>query len=377
MDKPKILSTEIVVQILLYLPPKAIAKCRRVCRDWRDIVDNILYKNNLLWQRRCQESFIDIYDQARRKMGAGVTYFQLYRSLSLWKFLLKAREEINVVKTLTDCDVFMGMELLKNGVVALHSFYAISYYEDCNFVKQKKRIAGKYYKYVENNDLLVILTLGSCLVITFKTIYEPLSRNEYYFHEVRFFVLHKRSVYYVSLDNNVHVCKIVNGTVKSHYLFSLLIPIMGIAYTDKVCVVTENYRLYSFDDDILSTEICLEPYSLEWLWKYNFLGSVDVKVYYTCCLNHSKLQEVSVLFPYRDLMFVGTNWGTLSVYYLSDFTKLKFKPIKQWRFVENRGLEKENSIIKIDVMEQHFGHTIFVMLTQKLITVDFKYNGLI
>uniref|UniRef100_A0A1E1VXQ2 F-box domain-containing protein n=1 Tax=Pectinophora gossypiella TaxID=13191 RepID=A0A1E1VXQ2_PECGO len=389
LSLPYSLPTEILLYILTYLPAKHLVRCRQVCVRWRNIID-WLTTSDSLWREHCKRDFSDVHMIARHKARVGMLWFNIYRSLSLWPQLSLARDVHDEFAS-ASClnDEIQSLEVLKNGIIGVHKFGSIVYY-DIETLEPAKRgpITGEYVSYSENDNAIILKTHNLHLFVIRKLIHNPHFESNATFHEVKTYILVDKLLYYVDLNNDIYLCKLdeanlVNKLVKESEEF-----IMCLGYTDRLNVLTFRRNIYSMIDGNLVLVCDLdECYNLlHQFYKYNLLETVDWRIVFqwTCIMHHKlpegPLREIMTVRIYGDVVLVGCNWGVFLIYYApftnGEFDLYKTVPVRQYNFMEPSDCPVliVCPILRADILEAEDGHTIILAMPKKVAVLDFVHD---
>ncbi|CAG9138122.1 hypothetical protein JYU34_000486 [Plutella xylostella] len=153
-----VLPTEILILIFTTISAKDLIRCRKVCQRWKDIIDGLIGRE-ALWRNHCQKDFPSFCQVARHNARKGMSWFHLYRSLSLWDRLRWSHDHVEefAVPDTTDQQI-LDFKVLQNGIIGVLKKDSIVYYDSETLQEaQRSQIAGHYLKYTENAHVIVIL----------------------------------------------------------------------------------------------------------------------------------------------------------------------------------------------------------------------------
>lgn len=380
-----VLPSEILMKIFSYLSGIELVKCRAACRRWNSIISTICL-SDVLWQDYCKTDYTDTYQIAKLKSRPQLQWFQIYKSLSLWPKLTSAREiRYEFASACHVSDEIKNFTILRNGIIGVHKHNRISYY-DVQTMKETKEspISGQFLRYTENDELILTLTYHLQLQI--------IKKVENSFHEiiacienVKCFLLNDRSVYYVTLSDEVCISE-MDKDFKCKFITHVEDGVMTIGHGNHLNVLTFRRHICSLIDDKLIEVCCLDKVSNPFhrLRKYNFLEHFDWRIYFQWMyvLNHSipeglGLGDIVTVRSYGDIVFIGSNWGMLRIYH-APFSAEQFDlnnaiPMKQYNFMEfcDSPAMSMCPIIQVDVMEAEDGHTVFVAMPKKIAVINF------
>lgn len=382
--------TEVLLYIFSFLDAKSLIKCRRVCARWRCVIDS-LQKNEHLWREYCKHDFREVYLSARSRARVGLSWHHLYKSLSLWPKLASARERRDEFASApTVAQEIMDFKVLENGLIAVHKKGSVDYY-DIETLEYAKRspITGHYLRFNENNDTIVILGYQLHLYIVRKILYHERNETGVSFDNIKMYLLKDRMVYFVNLNNEIFFVDMDDPGLHNHFIERSQESIISLGFSTHLHMLTFERKVYSVIGNDLVYVCDLERATniMHCLKQYNFLERLDWRVYFQWMyvLNHTipdgPLRDIVAVRTYGDMVFVGSNWGVLRIYYspysAGEFDLYKAEPIKQYNFMEREDcpvLSDLCPIIQIDIVEGEDGHTVIVAMPKKLAVIEYVHN---
>lgn len=384
------LPTELLLLIFTFLPARQLFRCRQVCIRWKNIIDG-LTNSDVLWREHCRRDYGDIYKTARLKSKPGLLWFNIYRSLSLWPKLASARESRDEFASASNVnEEIRNFKVLKNGILGVHKRGSVVYY-DLDTLEPSKRgpITGDYLNYAENDDTIVIMSFHLHLFVIRKIIHNPRYETNVTFDNVKTFLLVDHEVYYVTLNDEIYLCKLEDGDLKSVFIKRSADGIMCLGYSDgHLNVLTFQRNIYTVinNDLVFTCSLDANTNLLHLLRNFNFLERLDWRIYFQWMyvLNHSipqgPLRDIVAVRTYGDVVFVGSNWGVLRIYYApysaGEFDLYSAEPVKQYNFMERYDCPVLSMcpIIQVDVVEGEDGHTVIVAMPKKIAVLNFVHN---
>ena len=383
------LPTEILLKIFISLPVKDLTTCRAVCTRWIMIIDG-LARSDDLWATYCKKDYSQICAVARKKAKSGLLWYNLYRSLTLWKKIADARDIVDEFSA-ASClkEEIRGFEMLSDGVLGVHKKSSIVYY-DTETLQLSKRtpISGDYSRYTENDKAIVILNFHlHCFLALKGTKHGEDSHAA--FDNVKLFTLTEKALYFVTLDDEIFFCSFADEKLNGVFLNQVRDGVMSLGFSDgQLNILTFQRNIFTVVGKDLIYKCSLGPDSnlLHQLHKYNFLEQLDWRVYFQWMyvLNHvvpdGPLRDIIVIRPYGDVYFVGSNWGVLRIYYApyseGEFDLFKSEPVKQYNFMERSDCPVLSMcpILQVDVFEVEDGHTVFVAMPKKIAVLNFTHT---
>ncbi|XP_068627323.1 uncharacterized protein [Battus philenor] len=382
------LPTEILLLIFTFLPAKDLIKCRGVSTRLKQIVDG-LTRSDALWRDHCKNDYPCLYKTARYKSRPGLLWYNIYKSLSLWPQLVHAREEWDEFASASSVnEEISNFRILRDGVIGVHKRSAIVYYEIETLERAKRgNITGDYLRYTENEVAIVILSYHLQLFIIRKQIINPRQETNITFDNVKTFILVDSEVYFVNLNDDIYICRLIDFS--NEMIKHSDDGIMSLGHRqDKLHVLTFQRNIYTVVGNELLFTCALGPECnlLHLLYQYNFLETLDWRIYnqWMYVLNHTipegPLRDIITIRMYGEVVFVGSNWGVLRIYYApfssGEFDLYNAEPIKQFNFMERYDCPVLSMcpIIQIDVSEAEDGHTVIVAMPKKIAVLNFTHN---
>ncbi|KPJ10871.1 hypothetical protein RR48_10051 [Papilio machaon] len=382
------LPAEIVVYIFSFLSARELIKCRQLSIRLKEIVDSMI-QTEALWRQHCKSEFSSIYQMARYKSKPGLLWYNIYKSLKLWSKLAYAREDLDEFASASELsNEISNVIILRDGLIGVHTRGGIVYYHIETLDKAKREdIRGTYLRYMENDDMIVVLSYNLQLFIIRKTIQNPRFEPCVKFDNVKTFLLIDEITYYVTLSDDIYECKREDLTSKR--LEHSDDGVMSLSYSrNKLHILTFQRSIYSVNGKNLVLECTLgsDTSLLDQLSKYNFLESLDWRIYnqWMYVLNHNlphgPLRDIIKVRMYGDVVFVGSNWGVLRIYYApytgEIFDLYNAEPVRQFNFIERYDCPVLSNcpIIQIDVSEREDGHTVIVAMPKKIAVLNLTHN---
>lgn len=383
------LPTEILYVILTYLPVKDLINCRRVCAKWRDIVDHLI-KTTTLWHDHCMQDFKHMFLQTRHRLRKEISGYQLYRAFRSWSKLRRTvavQEEFAQAENIID--EIISFVLLPNDVIGVHTKSAIEYYNSNTFQKITRRtVYGSFMKYNENKEVLVVLDSNQILYITRKFIYNNNEEFAATYAQATNFLLVDGKVYYIKNNSKLFLCK-YHDRISYTYINSCKEDIVSLGYKDNTLYfVTAAKNIYKLVGTKLVIVCSLNNSNslLHTLSQYNLLMHLNGQMYSEWMLHLSRiipegpLRALIVVHVYGDVVFIGTIWGILKIYYApytnGELNFKKAKPVKEFNFMEADTCPAVTTkpIMHIEVIEGEDEHTVLVALPKKIAVIKFKPN---
>lgn len=385
------LPPEILLKIFLYLPAKDLTKCREVCVRWNLIIDG-LARSDDLWSRHCKDDFSNICAVARYKAKPGLLWYNLYRSLSLWRKITKSREDADEFSSASCRDEeIRNFEILRNGVLGVHKKASIVYYDIETLQKSNRgTINGEYSRYTENDSVIVILSYHLHCFLIRKALFDKYQEeSNVTFNNVKLYVLTDDALYFVNLEDEIFVCNFDDKKLQAEFLKKSGDGIMSVGYSNGYLnILTFQRDIYTIVGKDMVWKCSLGPDSnlLHQLQKFNFLEQLDWRVYFQWMyvLNHTipdgPLRDIIIIRRYGDIYFVGSNWGVLRIYYApyssGEFDIFNTQPVRQYNFMERSDCPVLSMcpILQVDAFEVEDGHIVLVAMPKKIAVLNFTHT---
>lgn len=384
------LPTEILTQIFLYLPARNLIVHRRVCTRWKDIIDSLKNKHSL-WQNYCMQDYKHMFLQTRHRKRVEISYYELYRAFSLWsnlrKTILVKDEFAPASRTL---DEITSFTLLPEDKIGVHTRSGIVYYDlkTLNRMSEDMIVYGKYVKYDENKNAIVLLNEDHCLFVTLKVVNFGTDEFHATFDNATNFILLDGKVYYIKDNVELFVCN-YHENLSCTYINTCKEDIACLGYKDDTLYfVTYERNIYKLVGTNLEIVCSLNNSNslLHTMSTYNLLEHLDWHMYshwmYSLSRNipEGPLRALIVVHVYGDVIFIGTMWGVLRIYY-APYTngELDFyntEPVKQFNFMEpdTCPVLSYSPIMHIDVVEGIDEHTVLVAMPKKIAVLKFVHD---
>lgn len=383
------LPTEIIYHIFSFLPAKRLIRCREVCTRWKQIIDE-LFQNESIWRRYCKTDFASVFNEARRKARPDVSYYDLYKSLSLWPRLKFANEEFDEFASASSVlNEILGFEVLKNGIVGVRTKESIVYY---NFVTlepaDRGGLFGQYLEYKESDTLTVLNNLLHLFILR-KEKHSPRQKTEARIDEVKLVMLLENKVFYVNVDEEIYECDLSSKNMNMTFLQRANESVVCLGHINNhLCILTFYRNVYKVTKSSykLIHNMAATSNILNLLNKYHFIENMEWRTYYQWMfmMNHSMpdgpLRFISVIRSYGDVYFVGTDWGLLRIYYApfinGRLDLFNSRPLKQFNFSKPSDCPvlSDSTIVEIGVSEAKNGHTVLVGMPKKIAVINFTHN---
>ncbi|PZC81843.1 hypothetical protein B5X24_HaOG211856 [Helicoverpa armigera] len=389
---------EILESIFVYLSSQDLVRCRTVCSRWRGVVDHLctVSTNQHIWHKCCKDKFPNVYTIARKKSKRGLHWYNLYRSLMLWKQLQYASEERDEFATATfSAQEIRNFELLGDGILGVLKRGSIVYYDiETLALSRHKPIIGDYCKYTENENVVVILSYDLQLFIirkrnTFKHFPEEVHTT---FESVKLFVLVAHELFFVNVNDEIFRCDLRCIELTADFLVQTdkaYDGILSIGYSHgNLNILTFQRNIYVVLREDLLLQCTLDTTSnlLHELHYYNFLEHLDWRIYFQWMytMNHvvpdGPLRDIVFIRSYGDVYFVGCNWGILRIYYApynkGQMDLFNKKPIKQYNFMERSlcPVLCTCPVLQVDVVEGNDMHMVIVAMPSKIVVLKFMHT---
>ncbi|KAG6464141.1 uncharacterized protein LOC115452850 [Manduca sexta] len=381
--------TELLLYIFTYLSGRQLIRCREVCSRWKIVIDGTV-QSDFLWRRHTVCDFKNICFHARQRTRTEILWFELYRNLCAWRILSKAvetRDEFASASMISQ--EIRGFEILPEGSVGVHTKGSIDYYDIETLARSRRGVIhGDFSRYTETTEYLILMNFHLHLFIIRKLI-PTKTPNSITFNNVKTFILIEHKVYFVNLNDEIHICNLQNWEMEGKFIKKSDDCIMCLGSTDeKLHILTFQRNIYTLEGRDLVFECCLGPNTnlLHQLRKYNFLDQLDWRIYFQWMyiLSHTvpdgPLRDIVTIRAYGDAYFVGSNWGVLRIYFApypdGEFDIFNTEPVKQYNFMERYDCPVLSMcpILMIDVMEGERGHTVLIAMPKKIAVLNFNHD---
>ncbi|KAJ0184316.1 hypothetical protein K1T71_000739 [Dendrolimus kikuchii] len=156
---------------------------------------------------------------------------------------------------------------------------------------------------------------------------------------------------------------------------------------EQVYVMTCTRSIYEVDSTsyIFNCSLNATTNLLNLIKKYNFLEQMEWRQYYhwlfllNLKMPDDPLRFISTVKSYNDVIFVGTEWGLLRIYYAPYINKkldiYNSKPVKEFNFSKPLCPVLSNScILQVEISEMQHGHIVLVGMPKKIAIIKFTHH---
>lgn len=387
---------ELIIHILKFLSGKTLITCRRVCKRWKEVIEDVAC-DEILWEDHCKREFKDLYEDAKFKSYSCRLWFEVYRSLSLWNRVQYAAEaRYDFAHSYTSKSPIEDMFMLKNGILSLNTYSAIDYYDMSTLeLSGREPVKGDYTKYHEYPGFLIVHDSRQCLSILKMGKEADDSTSErkpekFFYRQVRFFVIFNKIIYFVHLNHNIYYCNLedLKVDIKEPPPNNEVSIGLGMynGFLHVLTTVRNVYKYEKYTGELVFNADSKKDNIFDFLWRYQFIENIDWRFFHLWVANlrfiipESPVKYVCMVKVYGDVFFVGNKSGTLMIYYKPyvdgclDF--FYHKPVKQYHFGKGDFLPMLSlyPILKVEVVEIKEGHRVVIAMAKKVITLTYTHN---
>ncbi|XP_045510093.1 uncharacterized protein LOC123705392 [Colias croceus] len=380
------LPTEILMQIFEPLTAKELFACRATCVRLKNVIDGILC-NEEIWKKFCITDFPSMSKTARYKSKEILQWKNIYRSLTLWGRLEFAQEQRDeFAPASSPREEIIDFQILKNGTIGVHTRSGVRYYDAITTrMLNEPFVPGNYLKYMENEYATLFMCSNFHLIIMRKV---P-QRTHITYEDVKMFTFQNNHVYFVNMNDDLVYFDLNDVDLECSLVHRFPNEIISIGFqNNNLNVLCNDKFIYSVVNRqlVLQSNIVFYPNMLDEFHKYNLLDHLDWRICFEwmALLHHpipqGALRDIITIRTYGDIVFVGTNWGVLRIYYkpyINDQLDLfSCDPVKQYNFMEpyECPVLSTSPIIQIDAVEIDDGHIVVVAMPKKLAVLKFTHD---
>ncbi|XP_022828688.1 uncharacterized protein LOC111358037 [Spodoptera litura] len=367
------LPLELLLIILINIDGISLGKCRRVCKRWREIIDNI----DCIWRKMCLTEYKYSSFIARKKSGEDCEWYHLYRNITTWEvvtsFDIRIRDfykfAIHDKHHLVPIDYGILPLKQKNGLV----FYDMQSY--CNL---PATLPDKDSMKVSHNDYNTALLLKSGVLLQ-RTVECLTHMSAAYFTNAQSFVLTETQIYFFK-EREVFVCDLKAKNLESKLMLHCDYEIKQIqSFMGNVYLFTTCGKIVSIEKNgtVTTKAINIPP---EWMRQIRHMQAIDDRNYVCYSRNIFKIETekyqhlylefppITALFFYGDFILIGTRAGEILLYRLSS-QQADAKP----NFEKLTDLPEGRFAVQLEVCERKWGPVIIVATYFDVIIMEIDF----
>ncbi|XP_046974520.1 uncharacterized protein LOC124540838 [Vanessa cardui] len=368
------LPLETIVEILLKIDGKTLGGCRRVCKRWKEFIDEIDY----LWQEMCRKEFTYSSKIAKRKAGTDCSWYHIYRNLNQWSDLTKIEKNIKEFYKFNIHDKSHVLDI-DYGILPLKDSKGIILYDVSTFKYIPAALPERNCLKIVNNDNVTVVQIKSGILIQRSADTHPPNYVMEEFFKADDFVLTNDMLYFYN-NRDIYKCDLSSQNLTPILILHCDYDIKNIQHcNDKIHVFTDSGHIVNITN---SKEVTVKPIKcpVEWIKQLKYIRAVNDKNFVCYSRNIFKIETdkyqhlylefplVTALFFYVDVVLIGTKAGEILLYRLASQKKATL-PI----FETLATLPDGKYAVQLDVIERKTGPTIIASTFFELFLLEMNF----
>lgn len=366
------LPLETFIEILIKTDGFTLGKCRRVCKKWKETIDEVDY----IWEKVCRKEYRNASWIAKKKSGNDCRWYHIYKNLTMWSKVTSLEKNIREFYKFTLHDKSHALEI-DYGVLPLKDTRGIVLYDMTSMKYIPVAVPEKNCLKIANNDSATVMLL-KCGILLQRTT-ECLTFMTEAFFKADNFVLSGEELYFFN-NRDVYVCDLSMANLESKLILHCDYDIKEIQYNNgTVCIFTDCGKIVMINKDrsVTVKSINCPP---EWVRQIKHICAINDKnfVCYSRNLFQVETDEyrhlyldfppITALFFYGDFILIGTRVGEILLYRLSSQI-YKSKPI----FETIAMLPEGKFAVQLDVCERKTGPVIVASTFFEIIILEIDF----
>ncbi|CAG4975055.1 unnamed protein product [Colias eurytheme] len=351
------LPIETFTEILIKIDGNSLARCRRVCKQWKEAID----ETDIIWQEMCFKEFRNSSKIAKRKSGDTVGWYHIYRNLKLWSDISSYEKTIKEFYKFNLHDRSHLLDI-NYGVIPLKDAKGTFFY-DAAFLKYiPVALSDINCLKIWNSDYVTVIQIKSGIFIQ-RTVIDPSYATEA-FYKADNFVLNGDYLYFYN-NRDVYKCNLLCRELTPKLLLHCAYDLKEIQFNNEVIhLFTDCGKIINIlQDNSIQERIINCP--VEWIKHIKNITAVDDKNFICYSRNLFKIETedyqhlyldfppITALFFYIDFVIIGLRNGSILLYRLSSQKKAT-RPI----FETLAELPDGKFPVQLDVYERKAGPMI-------------------
>ncbi|KAJ2939113.1 hypothetical protein O0L34_g10300 [Tuta absoluta] len=365
------LPLETFFEILKNTDGCTLARCREVCKAWKEIIDT----NDFLWQEFCSKDYKYSSRIAKSKAGHECKWHHIYKNLKMWTKVSTAEKNLRPFWKFTLQDKYHVLDTDYN-ILPLRDKTGFMLYEISTLKYFPVVIPERNCLKISNNDHSTVILTKSGLFLQ-KTVQSAVQKSEAFFKADNF-VLANDTLYFFN-NRDVYKCELLSEDIFAEQLIHCDYDIKEMQVNNKI--------IYLFTDcgnivTITENNVTVNPISVpvEWLKQIKHICPLDNKNFVCYSRNLFKIETdkykhlyldfppITALFFYGEVVIIGTRAGDILLYRLSS-QKYKVKPI----FENLAKLPDDTFAVHLDVCEKKSGPVIVIATFYELMILEINF----
>ncbi|XP_059045901.1 uncharacterized protein LOC131841598 [Achroia grisella] len=366
------LPVETLLEILLNTNGVTLGRCRRVCKQWKAIID----ESDLIWYEICRKEFMYSSRIAKSKAGDECSWYHIYKNLRMWCSVTSFQRNIREFYNFSLHDKNHALPINYN-VLPLKDTRGVVLYDMATLKNIPVSVPERNCLKVESNDSVTVILLKSGLFLQ-RTVQSEGEMSEAFFNADNFILT--CDVLYFYNNRDVYRCEIKPNNLSSHLILHCDYDIKVMQYDDGTLhLFTDCGRIVNVGKDkkVTVKSIDCPP---EWVRQIKHICVINDKNFVCYSRNLFKIETskyqhlyldfplITALFFYADIVLIGTKTGQILLYRLAS-QKVATKPI----FEEIAVLPNGKFAVHIDVCERKTGPVIVIGTFFKIMVIEIDF----
>lgn len=366
------LPLETFIEIILETDGLTLGKCRRVCRQWKEIIDDTDY----LWEKICLKEYKYPSKIAKTKTGNECKWFNIYKNLHMWSKVTNFERNLREFYKFSLHDKSHALAI-NYGVLPLKDTRGIVLY-DMNTLKYIPVVVPeKNCIKIANKDHVTVMLLKSGILVQ-RSVDNPVHMTEAFFNADNF-VLDNEELYFYN-NRDIYKCDLHLANLSSRLIHHCEFDIKELQYNNnRIHVFTDCGKIVNVHKD---GRVVTKPLScpLEWIKQIKHVCAVNDRNFVCYSRNLFKIETdkyqhlyldfppITALFFYVDFVLIGTKAGEILLYRLSS-QKRATKPI----FEKLAELPDGKFAVQLDVCERKSGPVIVIATFFEILILEVDF----
>ncbi|XP_049882275.1 uncharacterized protein LOC126378133 [Pectinophora gossypiella] len=367
------LPLETFVEILKRTDGYSVGKCRRVCKQWKEIID----VTSLLWQEFCRKDFKHASTIAKRKVGDDVQWYHIYKNLTMWSTKTSdVDKELREFFKFNEEDTLHALETDYN-LLPLRDNRGFVLYEITTLKYLPVAVPEKHCLKISHNTCASAILTKSGLYLQ-RSVENPAHTSEAFFQADNF-ILTKDALYFYK-DRDVFKCLLTLEKIPLKLILRCDYDIKEMKVSDDIVYIfTRCGKIVTISND---KNLSVKPINIpvEWIQHIKHICALDDKNFICYSRRLFKIETdkyqhlyldfppISALFFYSDFVIIGTTTSEILLYRLfcqERNTKPSFEVLAT--------LPDGKYAVHLDICERKTGPLIIIGTHLEIILLDLEF----
>ncbi|XP_075987869.1 uncharacterized protein LOC142984274 [Anticarsia gemmatalis] len=370
------LPLEVFIEILGKLDGCNVGKCRRVCKQWKEVIDG----TSSIWEKACWREYSGPSSVAGRKCGSSDLWYYIYKNMTQWSRMVHLQERVRECRDFykfASHDTFHALEI-NYGILPLRDTRGIVLYDLSSLKYLPVVVPEKQCLKISNNRHATVLLLERGILIQRNVDWEPHMTQGFF--EGQDFVLDELQLYFYQ-NRDVFQIDLSKRNIASKRLLCCDYDIREIQYNSKMLsLFTVNGKIITLNTENNSVSERTVDCPPEWMKQIKHIRAISHKNYVCFSRNIFQIEtevgkhlyldfpHVTALFFYGDFTLLGTRTGEILLYRLAS-QQYKSKPI----FEKLAQLPDSKYAVQLDVCERKTGPVIIVSTFFEIFVLEIDF----